>query len=191
MDYLNDGNPKTTTDLGINGIWLMPITVSPRYHKYDTTNYYDIDPEYGTLKDFQTFLKEAHKRGIKVIMDLVINHTSSEHPWFISANSSEKSPYRNYYTWVNSRKPGFNSSDSDYDLSGRSSWQTAVWHPGTYGNFYGIFGAQMPDLNYDNPKVRSVIKDIAKFWLKKGVDGFRLDAALHIYGDYELPKGKT
>lgn len=180
LDYLNDGNPVTDTDLGVNGIWLMPVNVSPSYHKYDITDYYNIDPEYGTMEDFNTFLFEAHKRGIKVIMDLVINHTSAQHLWFKEASKSEDNPYRNYYNWAKEGQEGFN-------LNGTSSWGSKVWHKSGSSYFYGIFWDQMPDLNYDNPKVREEIKKVAKFWLDKGVDGYRLDAAMHIYGAFENP----
>ncbi len=174
LDHLNDGNPHTDDDLGINGIYLMPVNVSPSYHKYDVIDYYNIDPEYGTLEDFELLLKEAHERGISVIMDLVINHTSNQHPWFKESASTEDSPYRDYYNWAQEDEEGSGSK---------------IWHKYYGAYYYGYFWDGMPDLNYDNPKVREEIKDIARFWLEKGVDGFRLDAAMHIYGIYEKPIG--
>ncbi len=184
LDYLNDNDPATYTDLGVNGIYLMPVNVSPSYHKYDVVDYYDIDPEYGTMGDFTTFLAEAHKRGIKVLMDLVINHTSSKNPWFIESAKFLDNPFRDYYHWA--------GKDRDsYVLNGTSSWGSQVWHPLNNDFYYGIFWDQMPDLNYDNPKVREEVKKVAKYWLEKGVDGFRLDAALHIYGAYESSKGEN
>lgn len=182
LDYLNDNNPATNTDLGINGIYLMPVNVSPSYHKYDVTDYYNIDPEYGTMDDFKTFLAEAHKRGIKVIMDLVVNHTSSQNPWFKESSKSWDNPFRDYYTWAKEGQKGYN-------IKGTSPWGSKAWHALDGSYYYGIFWDQMPDLNYDNPKVREEIKKIEKFWLEKGVDGFRLDAAMHIYGAYENPAG--
>ncbi|PMQ01405.1 MAG: alpha-amylase [Dictyoglomus sp. NZ13-RE01] len=169
LDYLNDGNPNTTKDLGVNALWLMPIFLSPSYHGYDVVDYYDIDPNYGDMKDFEEFLAEAHKRGIKVILDLVLNHTSSLHPWFKSASSSFLSPYRNFYLW--STEPPKNNPQ--------------FWHKTNTGYYYGFFWSGMPDLNYDEPRVREEVKKIAKFWLEKGVDGFRLDAAKHIYDDHD------
>lgn len=182
LDYLNDGDPSTNSDLGVDGIWLMPVNTSPSYHKYDVTDYYNIDPDYGTLEDFRIFMSEAHKRGIKVIMDLVINHTSSQNPWFTESKKSDDNLYRDYYSWVKEGQAGYN-------LSGTSSWGSTVWHKSGGSYYYGIFWDQMPDLNYDNPKVRADVKKVAKFWLDNGVDGFRLDAAMHIYGAFENPVG--
>ncbi|MGB9856812.1 MAG: alpha-amylase family glycosyl hydrolase [Dictyoglomaceae bacterium] len=169
LDYLNDGNPNTDRDLGVNALWLMPIFLSPSYHGYDVVDYYDINPNYGDIKDFEEFLKEAHKRGIKVILDLVINHTSFLHPWFKSASSSYLSPYRNFYLW-SSELPKSNSQ---------------FWYRSNTGYYYGFFWSGMPDLNYDEKRVRDEVKKIAKFWLDKGVDGFRLDAAKHIYDEHD------
>ncbi len=182
LDYLNDGNDDTDTDLGVNGIYLMPVNVSPSYHKYDVTDYYDIDPEYGTLEDFEHFLGEAHKRGIRVIMDLVINHTSKGHPWFRESSSSEGSPYRDYYNWADDTMEGYN-------VKAVLPSGSRLWHSLNESHYYGYFWDGMPDLNYDNPQVRKEVRDIAHFWLNKGVDGFRLDAAMHIYGIYEKPVG--
>jgi alpha-amylase len=180
LDYLNDGNPNTKKDLQVNGMWLMPINPSPSYHKYDVTDYYSVDPEYGSLADFQKLIKEAHKRDIKVIIDLVVNHTSSEHPWFKEASTDKNSEYRDYYVWA----------DEDTDLNEKGPWGQQVWHknPNGEGYFYGTFWSGMPDLNFDNPKVREEIINIGKFWLNQGVDGFRLDAALHIF-EGETPEG--
>ncbi|MBU0595954.1 hypothetical protein KJ567_04640 [Candidatus Bipolaricaulota bacterium] len=105
LDYLNDGDPSTTTDLGVTGLWLMPITVSPGYHGYDVTDYYDVDPDYGTLDDVRRLLAEAHARGMTVIIDLVFNHTSSDHPWF-QASRGPASEYRDWYVWA-TPSPGF------------------------------------------------------------------------------------
>jgi len=168
INYLNTGSKESENDLKIDAIWLMPIFSSVSYHGYDVTDYYDINPEYGILEDFENFISEAHKRGIKVILDLVVNHTSSKHPWFISASSSYTSPYRDYYVW-STQKP--------------DKGPVNLWYQKPTGYYYALFWSEMPDLNFDNPKVREEVKKIAKFWIEKGVDGFRLDAAKHIYDE--------
>lgn len=168
LDYLNDGKPETTTDLGVTGIWLMPIFPSPSYHGYDVTDYYAVNPEYGTLDEFKTLLAEAHKRGIKVIIDFVINHTSSQHPWF-QASAAGDAQYRNFYIW-SEKKPGF-----------VGPWNQQVWHPLNGSYYYGVFTSEMPDLNYNNPAVTAEIEKVAAFWLNDvGVDGFRVDGAKHL-----------
>jgi alpha-amylase len=161
LDYLNDGDPSTTSDLGITGIWLMPVTQSPSYHGYDVVDYYQIDDEYGTNADFLHLMKEAHARGIRVIVDLVINHTSNQHPWFQEALDA-RSERRDWYVW------------SDEPLG-------VGWHGTSSGAYYGLFSDKMPDLNYRNPAVTDAMRDVARFWLENmGVDGFRLDAAKHL-----------
>lgn len=171
LDYLNDGNPQTTSDLGVTGIWLMPIHPSPSYHGYDVTDYLAINPEYGTMDDFKNLVKEAHKRGIRVIIDLVLNHTSREHPWFIAAGDPN-SPYRDYYIWVK-EKPAYNGP-----------WGQKVWIPHATGYYYALFWEGMPDLNYNNPAVTREMYEIVRFWLTEtGIDGFRLDAARHLIED--------
>lgn len=176
LNYLNDGDDTTDIDLQIDGIWLMPIFQSETYHGYDTDDYYAIDDEYGTMEDFETFLSEAHSRGIKVILDLVINHTSDTHPWFLSSVNGEE-PYNNYYSWLDELPTG-----EGWGVPWGGGTASSVWHK-NYQNkryYYGAFWKGMPDLNYQSEDVRSEIKAIAKFWLEKGVDGFRLDAARYI-----------
>ncbi|MAT43147.1 MAG: alpha-amylase [Anaerolineaceae bacterium] len=176
LDYLNDGDPNTKTDLGITGIWLMPIFPSPSYHGYDVTNYYEINPDYGTMDDFNRLLEEAHSRGIRIVIDFVINHTSTEHPWFIEARKGEDSLYRNWYLW-SEQKPEY-----------LGPWGQPVWHANydqTY--FYGVFWSGMPDLNYENQEVTGEINRIASFWLDDiGVDGFRVDGARHLIEDGDI-----
>lgn len=172
LDYLKE--------LGIDGIWLMPVNSSTSYHGYDVTDYYGINEEYGTEEDFKKLLEEAHKRGIKVIMDFVINHSGSEHPWFVSACEGADNPYRNYYRWVTK------SDTVDFSNSDVSPWGSPVWYNVGNAYYYSLFYGHMPDLNYNNPKVREEIKSAAAKWLEMGVDGFRLDAAIHIYGDNEF-----
>ncbi len=167
LDYLNDGDPATTDDLGITGIWLMPINPSPSYHGYDVTDYYDINPDYGSMEDFKIFLEEAHNRGITVIIDLVINHTSTKHAWF-QASTNPESEYREYYNWQETRPP-------------IADWHK--WNP-TGDYYYGLFWEGMPDLNLRSEVVTEEIYQIAGFWLYEvGVDGFRLDAARHLIED--------
>jgi alpha-amylase len=167
LDYLNDGNPKTKTDLGVTGIWLMPINPSPSYHGYDVTDYMEVNPQYGTMEDFLNLITEAHKRGIRVILDLVLNHTSSQNPWFVGA-WDPASPYHDWYIW-SAINPGY-----------LGPWGQIVWYPSHGEYYYALFWDQMPDLNYKNPAVTTEMENIVKFWLDAGVDGFRLDAARHL-----------
>lgn len=169
LDYINDGDPSTDTDLGCTGIWLMPIMPSPSYHKYDVTDYMAIDPQYGTMEDFKAFLEAAHQRGIDVIIDFVMNHTSSDHPWFQEASGYLRGleagegpdlaacPYVDYYNF--SREP------STCKLEGTE------WY------YEAPFWSGMPDLNLKSEAVRAELEEIVDFWLDLGVDGFRLDAA--------------
>ena len=171
LDYLNDGDPTTKTDLGINAIWLMPIFPSPSYHGYDVTDYYSINPDYGTLEDFSVLLNEAHKRGIHVILDFVINHTSVEHPWFVNSTDVQ-SPYHDWYIWSGS-DPGF-----------KGPWGEEVWFPNNGMFYYGVFWQGMPDLNYRNSEVTSEINKAASYWINDvGIDGFRIDGARHLIED--------
>ncbi len=155
--------------LGVKGIWLMPINPSPSYHGYDVTDYYAVNPDYGTMDDFKRLLEEAHKRDIKVITDMVLNHTSSQHPWFQSAQTPG-SEYTDYYVW------------SDTDPGTPGPWGAPAWYKASNGKYYyAPFSDKMPDLNYNNPAVQEEAKKIASFWLKDvGVDGFRLDAARYL-----------
>ncbi len=170
LDLLNDGNPETTTDLGVDALWLMPVFESPSYHGYDTTDYGKINPDYGTNADFLRLLDEAHRRGIRVIVDLVVNHSGAGHPWFVSAASSANSPHRDFYVW-NPTDPGW-----------RQPWggSTGTWHPGGGAYYYGVFWSGMPDLNWRSPALREEVKRIASLWLERGVDGFRLDATRYL-----------
>ncbi|MGQ0600216.1 MAG: alpha-amylase family glycosyl hydrolase, partial [Anaerolineales bacterium] len=167
LDYLNDGDPTTTTDLGVTGIWLMPITESPSYHGYDVVDYYAVDQEYGTREDFARLLDEAHQRGIKVIVDLVLNHTGLDHPWFKEADAGN-AEYRDWYLWAD-EAPNY-----------RGPWGQQVWYAAKDGYYYAVFWSGMPDLNLENPKVTTQIQDITRFWLEEmNVDGLRLDAIKH------------
>ncbi|TYZ09658.1 T9SS type A sorting domain-containing protein [Hymenobacter lutimineralis] len=171
LDYLNDGNPNTTSDLGITGIWLMPMMESPSYHGYDVTNYKATEPDYGTMAEFEEFLAAAHARGIKVIIDLVLNHSSREHPWFTQAAASATSPYRDWYRW-SATNPGY-----------QGPWGQTVWHPRNSAYYYGLFWDGMPDLNWSNAELKTAMWDASRFWLNKGVDGYRLDAVKYLDED--------
>ena len=168
LDYLNDGDPQTNTDLGVTGLWLMPVAQSPSYHGYDVTDYLTIEEDYGTNEDFKRLMVEAHRRGMVVIVDLVMNHTSNEHPWFIESQNPS-SPYRTWYIW------------DDSPLLYTSPWGSQVWHPLGDSSYYGLFWSGMPDLNYNNGEVTLAMREIIQYWLQEiGVDGFRLDAVRHL-----------
>lgn len=185
LDYLNDGNPATTTDLGVTGLWLMPIHPSPGYHGYEVDDYYAINPQHGSLDDFRRFMKEADRRGIRVILDLVLNHVSWKHPWFVDASTNPQSPYRDWFIWT------------DTAPAWKGPWNQQVWwragsqpgsglrpvQPGdTDGPFYyGIFYLTMPDLNYRNPEASRAMLDVVRHWIEReGVAGYRLDAIRHL-----------
>jgi alpha-amylase len=171
LDYLNDGDPDTDTDLGVDAIWMLPITESPSYHGYDTLNYDRVEKDYGSEADFDRLIAEAHKRGIRVIMDLVVNHSSAWHPWFIQANQSTTDSFHDWYVW------------REDDPGWTQPWSASLtWHksPRLPLYYYGLFWGGMPDLNFENPEVRAEMIAIAKRWLARGLDGFRLDASRHI-----------
>lgn len=183
LDYLNDGDTSGGDDLGVGGIWLMPVNASPSYHGYDVTDYYAINPEYGTVEDFQQFIEEAHKRGIKVIMDLVVNHTSKEHPWFVASATEPEGEYRDWYVWA---------EDQGRAVTGTSAASGGnPWHASREGHYLGAFWEGMPDLNFDHQPVRDEMIKIGQYWLELGVDGFRLDAAKHIYEDLGSDRGEA
>lgn len=164
--------------LGVSGLWLTPIFPSPSYHGYDVTNYFTVNPQFGTMADFQRLLLEAHARGIKVLIDMVLNHTSDRNAWFQQA-LARKDSHHDWYTWAG----------KGTDLSALSALGTPAWHPGGGGYYLGDFSGDMPDLNYDNPAVRQQMIKVGRFWLAQGVDGFRLDATTQIYIDFESDVG--
>jgi alpha-amylase len=171
LDYINDGNPRSMKSLGAKCIWLMPIDASPSYHGYDVKNYYRVNPEYGTTADFRKLVAEAHRRGIEVLIDLVLNHASSQHPYFLEALHDPHSPHRSWFRW------------SATPRDDKGPWGQQLWHksPERDEYYYGIFTSEMPDLNYENPEVRAEAAKVAKFWLTEmGVDGFRLDAVPYL-----------
>lgn len=173
MDYLNDGDPASGLSLGVEGLWLTPVFTSPSYHKYDVANYYEIDPQFGTMDDLQELIDLCHQRGVKVILDLPINHTSTKNQWFKNfANAhlmqNERNSYYNFYTWL---------EDGDALPAGRHFARVA----GRTLLYEANFSDDMPELNFDNEAVRQAVLDVAKFYLDMGVDGFRFDAAKYIY----------
>ena len=168
--------------LGVDGIWFSPLYASPNADMgYDISDYYSIHPEYGTMEDFQAVLDGAHERGMKVIMDLVVNHTSDEHPWFI-ASRDKNSPYRDYYFWREGKKRPNNWSS----LFEGKAWE---WDSEAQAWYLHLFAKKQPDLNMDNPKVRQEVKNILRFWLDMGVDGFREDVITFISKRQGLPNG--
>lgn len=173
LDYLNDGDPKTSTDLGVDALWLMPVFQSPSYHGYDTVDYEKIDDEYGSAEDFQRLLDEAHRRGIRIIVDFVMNHSSAQHPWFVESASSPTSPKRDWYVW--------RADDPGWTQPWGGSNRT--WHEKNGAFYYGVFWGGMPDLNFSTPAVREEMKRLAGLWISRGVDGFRLDATRHLFAN--------
>lgn len=167
--------------LGIDVIWLNPIYKSPQVDNgYDISNYREIEPKLGTMEDFDHLLAEAHKRGIRILLDLVVNHTSDKHPWFEEAKKSKENPYHDYYIWKDKVVNNWGSS------FGGSTWEY-VEEVGQY--YLHLFAKEQPDLNWENPKVREDVYDILRFWLEKGIDGFRMDVITLISKDPAYPDG--
>ncbi len=199
LDYIYDGDDATDSDLGCNQIWVTPIMPSTTYHKYDVKDYKDIDPEFGTMADFEELVKESHSRGIRIILDLVLNHTSSQHPWFKEATRYLKDHPELEKIYVegnageNENKDGDNGTPIEelekecpylYYYNFTTEQKTGYEKVnGTNWYYEARFWSEMPDLNLDNGTVRSEISDITSFWLDKGVDGFRLDAVISYYTD--------
>ncbi len=164
--------------LGVTCLWLLPMYPSPlRDDGYDIADYYKIHPDYGTLEDFKRLIDESHRRGMRVLTELVVNHTSDQHPWFQEARRDPTSPKRNYYVWsdTDERYKGARIIFTDTE---RSNW---TWDPVAKQYFWHRFFSHQPDLNYDNPEVQDVMLDILKFWLDLGVDGFRCDAVPYLF----------
>lgn len=168
LDDLNDGDPTTDADLGIDGLWLMPVFEATSYHGYDTTDYRGVEPDYGSLDDLRALVEAAHARGMAVILDLALNHTSSEHPWFRASAAGDQT-YADWYRWQ-ATDPGWPA------VAGGPPWHRL----GTRF-YYGAFGPGMPDLNLESPAVTAELTDVARFWITEvGVDGYRLDAVKHL-----------
>jgi maltose alpha-D-glucosyltransferase/alpha-amylase len=164
--------------LGVDCLWLMPIYPSPLLDDgYDIADYYGVHPDYGTLDDFKTFLAEAHARGLRVIADLVLNHTSDQHPWFQAARADRQSPFRDYYVWSDTDQKFKDARLIFLDIE-KSNW---TWDATAGQYFWHRFYASQPDLNFDNPAVRAEMLNVAKFWLDLGLDGFRADAVPYLF----------
>ena len=175
LDYLHS--------LGMNAIWLSPIYPSPQVDfGYDISDYEAIDPQYGTLADFDRLLVEAKKRNIGIIMDMVMNHTSDKHPWFIESQSSRNNPKRDWYIWRDGKGPGVPPNNWQ-SIFGHSAWK---YDPTTKQWYYHKFYAEQPDLNWRNPEVQKAMFDAVRFWLDRGVAGFRLDAIPTLFEDPQL-----
>jgi len=175
LDYLKD--------LGVDALWLSPHFKSPQYDcGYDVSDYMDVAPEYGTLDEFKAFLEGAHQRGLRVILDLVLNHTSHEHPWFIESRSSRDNPKRDWYIWRDGK-------DGNPPNNWQSSFDGSAWEydPKTDQYYYHFFLKEQPDLNWRNPEVKQAMWQAVRFWLDMGVDGYRLDAIGTIFEDPEMP----
>ena len=167
--------------LGVDVLWLNPIYASPQVDNgYDISNYREIEPPFGTMEDFENLLAEAHEAGLKIILDLVVNHTSDQHPWFQESRKSKDNPYSDYYIWKDEVINNWGSS------FGGSAWEYAEERAQYYLH---CFAKEQPDLNWENPKVRQEVYDILRFWLDKGIDGFRMDVISLLSKDQSFPDG--
>ena len=177
LDYLKE--------LGVDAVWISPFFKSPNADNgYDISDYRDIMDEFGTMEDFDEMQREMHRRGIRLIVDLVANHTSDEHPWFAESRRSRDNPYRDYYIWRDGK--GENAPNNWQSRFSGSAWT----YDGQTGQYYlHLYAEKQPDLNWENPAVRQEIYDVMRFWIEKGADGFRLDAASMFYKDKGLPDG--
>ncbi|OIS61131.1 glycoside hydrolase family 13 protein [Staphylococcus equorum] len=185
LDYIQD--------LGIDIIWLSPMYKSPNDDNgYDISDYQDIMDEFGTMEDFDQLLDGVHQRGMKLILDLVVNHTSDEHPWFIESKSSKDNPKRDWYIWKDPKADGSEPNNWESIFNG-STWE----YDKTTGQYYfHLFSKKQPDLNWENKNVKAAVFNMMNWWFEKGIDGFRVDAITHIKktfeaGDLPVPEGKT
>ena len=177
MDYLKE--------LGIDVIWLSPVYESPNDDNgYDISNYQGIMEEFGTMEDFDWMLAAAHERGIRIVMDLVVNHTSDEHPWFLESRKSKDNPYRDYYIWKEAKNGG--APNNWGSCFGGSAWK---YDEATDMYFLHMFSQKQPDLNWENEEVRRNVFDMMDWWCQKGIDGFRMDVISLISKDPAYPDG--
>ncbi|MBN1438348.1 MAG: DUF3459 domain-containing protein [Anaerolineales bacterium] len=169
LDHLNDGTPDS---LGVDAIWLSPFFPSPGFDfSYDVSDYCAVDPLFGTMANFDRLVEEAHRRGIRIVLDLVLNHTSHLHPWFVESRSSRENPKRDWYLWQDAGRFGGPPNNWESVFGGKA-W---MWDPHTRQYYFHMFLEQQPDLNWRNPQVRRALMDVFRFWLDRGADGFRLD----------------
>ena len=178
LDYLKE--------LGINAVWMSPVYASPNVDNgYDISDYFAIMEEFGTMEDWDAFRDGAHERGIAIIMDLVLNHSSDKHKWFLESKKSRNNPYSDYYIWRDPAPDG-GAPNCWMSVFGGSAWEY-VPERGQY--YLHFFAKEQPDLNWENPKVRQEVYDILRFWLDKGIDGFRMDVISLLSKDQSFPDG--
>jgi glycosidase len=181
LDTLNDGDPATDTDLGVTAVWLLPIHPSPSYHGYDVTDYFSVNPQYGDLALFRRFVAEARKRGVRVLIDLVLNHASAQHPAFLAATAENPPPSVTLAPKIGA-PPRNLFRFSQKRLQPAGPWGDPCWHYLEGEHYYGVFDSAMPDWNFRDPAVTAHHRELARFWLLDvGVDGFRLDAVRYLY----------
>jgi len=179
LDYLNDG---TSNSLGVDALWLTPINPSPMFDfGYDVSNYIDVDPLFGTVADLDRLIVEAHRRNIRIILDLVPNHTSHRHPWFLASRRSRTHPKRDWYIWRDPQDGG--APNNWVSIFGGPAW---TFDPATNQYYLHSFLAEQPDLNYRNPEVVQAMEAVIRFWLDRGVDGFRVDVIHKMLKDAQL-----
>lgn len=180
LDYLNDGTPRS---LGVDAIWFSPTYPSPMADfGYDVSDYEGVHPDFGTLADMDLLIEEAHRRGIRIILDFVPNHTSSQHPWFLESRSSRESPKRDWYVWRDP-KPAGSPPNNWIAAFGGPAWE---WDQKTQQYYLHMFLKEQPDLNWRNPAVERRMHDVLRFWMERGVDGFRIDVMDRIIKDPQL-----
>src|ERR1700750_450725 len=176
--------------LGVDVLWLSPVYPSPQDDAgYDISDYQDIDPVFGTLAEFGELLAQLHARGIKLVMDLVVNHTSDEHPWFVESRSSVSSPKRDWYWWRPARDGRAAGAPGAEPTNWGSAFGGPAWdYDAASGEYYlHLFSKKQPDLNWENPEVRDAVYAMMRWWLERGVDGFRMDVIDMISKDTSLP----
>ncbi len=178
--------------LGVDAVWLSPVYRSPHADNgYDISDYQDVDPMFGTLADLDELVEQAHRRGIRIVLDLVVNHTSDEHPWFVASRSSKDDPKRDWYWWRPAR-PGTTPGEPGAEPTNWSSFfsgPTWTWDETTGEYYLHLFAAKQPDLNWENPRVREAVHAMMRWWLDRGIDGFRMDVINFIAKDPDLPDG--
>ncbi len=180
LDYLSD--------LGIKGLWLLPVYPSPSYHGYDVDDYYDVNPQYGTMQDFEELISACKAKGISVMLDITFNHSSSTNKWFL-ASKNPSDPHRAWYHWISENPENeWTDNSSKYNLN-QKMWNHNLWTKVGNSYYAGEFHDGMPDFNLDCPELRAELKNVLAFWMEKGVSGFRFDAAGHIYDKVKMPAG--
>ena len=180
LDYLYD--------LGIRGLWLLPVFPSPSYHGYDVDDYYDVNLDYGTMQDFEELLAACRERGMSVMLDITFNHSSATNPWFIASKNPDD-PHREWYHWISENPKNSMTDDASKYSLGTNVWGHKLWNKIEDSYYAGEFFDGMPDYNLDSKELREELKKVLSFWMDKGVSGFRFDAASHIYDKIKMPAG--